>query len=153
MSRRTRLIILALIALLLIAGAGDALLFGGFPVPQPPAGTIWTLRQYISGGADVSLPAGRSATLRTQTLGHKISGTSGCNSYFGSYSSYFPGRLGISGLGQTVMYCLPASLDEFEARYLGDLQKVASYRLDGADLVLSGDGGRLMMRFAPASLP
>jgi heat shock protein HslJ len=72
-----------------------------------------------------------------------VSGTAGCNSYFACYNSFFPGRMSISNLGQTVVYCLPASLDEFEARYLSDLVKVDTYRLAGADLVLNGDGGCL----------
>jgi heat shock protein HslJ len=72
-----------------------------------------------------------------------VSGTAGCNSYFASSYSFFPGRMSISNVGQTLVYCLPASLDEFEARYLSDLVKMDSYRLAGADLILNGDGGHL----------
>lgn len=155
MSRRRRLLLVAfvVILLLMLAGGFDVLALGGLPLPQPPAGTIWVLRQYDSGGTEVALPGSRIVTMYTQTFGHKLSGTAGCNSYFASYYSFFPGRLSVSNLGQTVMYCLPASIDAFEARYLSDLVKVDSYRLAGADLVLSGDGGRLSMRFVPDGHP
>jgi heat shock protein HslJ len=152
MSRRRRLLLAAcvVILLLVLAGGYDVLALGGLPLPQPPAGPTWILHQYVSDGAEVPLPSGRAPTLYIQPLGHKLSGTAGCNSYFASYNSFFPGRLSISNLGQTVVYCLPASIDEFEARYLSDLVKVDSYHLAEADLVLSGNGGRLTMRFIAA---
>ena len=141
--RRPLLVAFVIILLLLLAGAYDLLALGGLPLPQPPAGSTWALHQYVSDGAEVALPRGRAPTLSIQAVGHKVSGTAGCNSYLASYYSFFSGRLSISNLGQTTVYCLPASIDEFEARYLSDLVKVDSYHLAGADLVLSGDGGRL----------
>ncbi len=151
MTHRRRLMLLVVLAVLLMAGVADVLAFGGLPMPQPSAGHVWTLSQYVSNGTEVALPSSHSPTLYMQSLGHKLSGSAGCNSYFGSYYSLFPGRLSISGLGQTVMYCLPASIDEFEAHFMSDLPRVDSYRLDGSDLVLSGDGGRLSMRFTPSA--
>jgi hypothetical protein len=63
MPRRRLVILLALVAILLLAGAGGALTFGGLPLPQAPAGRIWMLHDYVSNGAEVALPSGRSPTV------------------------------------------------------------------------------------------
>jgi heat shock protein HslJ len=79
-------------------------------------------------------------------VGHKFNGSDGCNTYFGTFSSLWPGRLSLSNLGQTLIGC-PGDRGAFEARYLADLPAVDTYRTSSGSLVLSGDHGRVEMGF------
>ena len=152
MSRRRVWIILAIIVVLLLAALGDALTFGGLPLSSDVAGTTWTLEDYTSGGTAVQLPSGVSAFIVFQRVGHDFSGSTGCNSYFGKFSSLWPGHIHLSNLGQKLIGC-PDDRGAFEVRYLTDLLKVDSYRTTSSDggLVLSGADGQVQLHFTPGA--
>jgi heat shock protein HslJ len=150
MSRRRLWIILGLSGIFLLAVVGDALVFGGVPLPSPLAETTWTLQSYSSAGANVPLPASAVVFVVFHRVGHKFSGSAGCNRYFGTFSSLWPGRLSLSNLGQTLIGC-PGDRGAFEARYIADLLTVDAFRTSSVGLVLSGDHGRVEMGFTAGS--
>ncbi len=77
----------------------------------------------------------------------RVTGSSGCNRYFGGYRQMGAGQLEIGPLAGTRMYC-PGVLGEQEGRYLSALQATTTYTLDN-QLRLSHPGGILV--FDPAS--
>jgi heat shock protein HslJ len=145
--RRRVWIILGIIVVLLLAALGDALTFGGLPLSSDVAESSWTLEDYTSGGAPVQIPSGVSAFIVFERVGHDFSGSDGCNSYFGKFSSLWPGHIHLSNLGQTLIGC-PDDRGAFEARFLTDLLKVDSYRTNSSgSLVLSGDHGQVQIHY------
>jgi heat shock protein HslJ len=150
MARRRVWLILGLVVVLVLAAVGGALAFGGVPLSSEVADVTWTLQDYSSGGATIEVPAGAHVFVVFHRLGHDFSGSDGCNRYFGTFSSLWPGHLRLSNLGQTLIAC-PGDRAAFEARYLADLLKVDSYRTSSGGLVLSGDNGRVEMHFTAGS--
>lgn len=150
MSRRRLWIILGLLGVLLLAAIGDALAFGGVPLPSEVAETTWTLQSYSRAGADVPLLRGTAVFVVFHRLGHDFSGSDGCNTYFGTFSSLWPGRLSLSNLGQTLIAC-PGDVGTFEIRYLGDLLTMNTFRTSSSGLVLSSDDGRVELGFSAGS--
>jgi heat shock protein HslJ len=150
MSRRRLWLIAGLLGVLLLAGIGDALAFGGLPLSSAVAETTWTLQSYSSSGTDVPLPQGVRVFVVFHRLGHDFSGSDGCNSYFGKFSSLWPGRLSLSNLGQTLIGC-PDDRGAFEGRYLADLLRVATYRTSSSGLVLSSDDEQVELGYTAGS--
>jgi heat shock protein HslJ len=70
----------------------------------------------------------------------KVSGGSGCNSYFAGVVSSSPGELGFNGMGATRMAC-PETVMDLERRYLKALANATGYRFLAGRLVLSCDTG------------
>jgi heat shock protein HslJ len=152
MLRRRVWVLLGLLVLLLLAALGDVLAFGGFPLSSDVAETTWTLQDYSSAGTPVQVPTGPQAFVVFHRLGHDFSGYDGCNSYFGKFSSLWPGRIHLSNLGQTLVGC-PGARSAFEVRYLADLLRVDSYRTSSSGgLVLSGDNGQVEIHFTAGSV-
>lgn len=75
-----------------------------------------------------------------------LNGWSGCATYTGTYKAE-PGSLAFTELTMTAMSCTDGSIAEAERVYLGQLQQVASYALQGGQLILSGEGVELV--YAP----
>ena len=79
----------------------------------------------------------------------QISGTGGCNSYFGEYE-YRDAILSISSLGMTEMYCVePAGVSEQETVYLTTLSLSQLASVADGRLTLTGIGGATLV-FDPA---
>jgi heat shock protein HslJ len=68
----------------------------------------------------------------------QVSGTSGCNSYFGTYEAHDDGRLSIGALGGTEMAC-EEPLMALESAYLAALGGVERFTVDDASLTLDGE--------------
>jgi len=93
------------------------------------------------------LLAGTTTTARFSQ--GQIDGSSGCNSYFGSYALR-GSALQIEGLGGTEMACLePAGVMEQEQTFLQTLGEVASYGLAHDQLRLQDAEGKEVLVFAP----
>jgi heat shock protein HslJ len=123
---------------------------GASPEPGAAAveGTEWVLTQTASGNAVAPLPAGVIATLRLS--GGEASGTSGCNTFFGTYT-IGDGSLDFGPLGSTAMAC-PDPAGSFESSYLGALETVTGYLQNGSTLILTADRNPLLI-YAPAVAP
>lgn len=78
-----------------------------------------------------------------------ITGTGGCNSYFGEYR-LASGSLSIESLGMTEMYCMdPEGVSEQETVYLTALSVTEAAAVVNGQLVLTGLGGSTLV-FDPA---
>jgi heat shock protein HslJ len=79
----------------------------------------------------------------------QIGGSSGCNSYFGSYTQR-SSDLQIQGLGGTEMACLePEGVMEQEQTFLQTMGEVASCRLAGGQLILRDKQAKDVLVFVP----
>jgi putative lipoprotein len=116
----------------------------GSSAPASLAGTSWRASS-VDGAAPV---AGREPTIAFTE--DRISGTTGCNQYFGGYT-YDDGTIGFSPIGMTMMACDDA---------VGDVESAFTKALGGATgaaidsqgrLVLSGPDGSLL--FDPVPTP
>jgi len=72
-----------------------------------------------------------------------LNGWSGCATYTGTYTAG-DGSLAFNELTMTAMSCTDGSVAEAERAYLQQLQQVASYALEGGQLVLGGEGVELV---------
>jgi heat shock protein HslJ len=125
--------------LLVLTGDGVELRFEVVP-PEPDAaliGTNWAL-DTITEGEAASTPAA-PATLLFGEDG-SVSGSTGCNSLFGSYST----ADGFSPLGTTKMACEPAVMEQ-EALVLAILGPEATLTIDGSLLTIADLAGRTLI--------
>lgn len=96
--------------------------------------TRWTVAS-INGDPIVA----RAPTI--EFSGDRISGSGGCNRYFGGYEITGAETIVIRGVGATEMACEPAEIMSREQAYLAALDAVRSYRHDGDQLTLSAVAG------------
>ena len=82
--------------------------------------------------------------------GGSVFGTAGCNTYRASYA-LDGDSLEISEPSGTLIAC-PPPVGAFERAYLDALGEVASWELDGEELVLSDADGEELLRFEVASI-
>jgi heat shock protein HslJ len=81
----------------------------------------------------------------------QISGSAGCNHFFGTYE-VSGSDLTISDVARTEMYCAdPEGVMDQEETFAAALTSAASYRLDGARLELLDATGNVILAFEPAS--
>ena len=85
----------------------------------------------------------------------RVSGSSGCNSYFAGVMAPNPGELAFNGIGATRMAC-PEPVMDLEGRYLQSLAGASSYSFLAGRLVLncdSEDGSTSLVFAQKESLP
>jgi heat shock protein HslJ len=115
----------------------------------PPAALTqptWTLTTLVVDGQEQLLSSSRAATLHVGAHDGQISGSGGCNGYGGSYTLH-GSQLQIGELRSTAMACLDPVVSAQESHYLQALSRVATYRLEGNMLTLSGESGRVQLTF------
>jgi heat shock protein HslJ len=74
----------------------------------------------------------------------KLSGFSGCNTYFGTYGVN-ENRIAIGKIGSTRMYC--EGMMEIETKYLSTLEKIEKYEIESIRLRLFSEDNRNVLRF------
>jgi heat shock protein HslJ len=110
-----------------------------FTLTQPSLdGTSWDLVS-IDGAAAVA--GGSKANLAF--AGSQISGSSGCNGFFGSYT-VGEATLSFSQVGSTMMACSP-ELNDQEFAFFAALEAAESYTIEGDTLTISFGGGKPMV--------
>jgi heat shock protein HslJ len=138
MKSRTTIIVLLVLVLLLTAcsPAGN-----GGEEPVQLDGTRWELLA-MNGEAPIE-----GTTITAEFADDEISGNSGCNSYFGSYT--LEGNTITFGmLGMTEMACLePEGVMAQESAYLETLRSVTGVRLTGVELEMMDASGTVVLRF------
>ena len=110
------------------------------------AGTEWTLLNFETDREMIPALVEAPATLNFSTDG-RLSGRSGCNRYFASYS-LTNDHLHIGTLGATRMLCRPAQMAQ-ETRYFQALATAGRCEWSQGELCIDYQGGTL--RFAKTS--
>lgn len=101
--------------------------------PEPDAAASWELVE-----ADLEIDAD----------GANAYGSGGCNRWRAGVSSAAPGKIRFGNAASTMMACATPGFMERESAYLGSLAAISSYRLDGDELTLEGNGKRIILRAA-----
>jgi heat shock protein HslJ len=113
----------------------------------PFEGTTWQLVEYASeGGAALPVPEAVAAT--ATFADGVVSGNGGCNSFTGPYT-LDGDTLAIGDLASTMMAC-EGPRGAVETAFLAIFPKVTTVAVDGETLELTGDGGKLILRFTVA---
>ncbi len=108
------------------------------------AGTAWTLVDFETDTGVIPALAEAPATLDFSKEGEMesmLSGRSGCNRYFASYS-LADNHLSIGPLGSTRMFCSPAQMAQ-EERYFQALAIARRCELSNGVLLIGYTGGTL----------
>jgi heat shock protein HslJ len=136
--------------LMLLDTAGRPLLTFRALVPEPLAGTRWQLTHYNNGkGAVTTVLAGTEIVLMLGEDG-QLSGKA-CNNYRGGYIVSGEDFALEGPLAATKMLCPePEGINEQEAAYFAALERVASHRIRGDELVLLDADGATQARFRAA---
>lgn len=140
---RTRIaaaVLMALFAAVVLTACGDDDA-SGTSAPADVEGVPWILE------SGAGFASGGPAPTATFADG-RVTGTSGCNRYGGTYAVQ-GGRLSIETGPMTLKACPPPA-DEVERAYLAALGRVSGWRVDGDALVLLADGAPLL-RFRAGS--
>jgi heat shock protein HslJ len=103
--------------------------------PDDPT-AVWTLERFARESQQRSVPDGINITVQFDA--GRISGSGGCNRYFGPYRES-DGRVEIGPLATTQMMCGEEAM-EVEAEYLSLLAAVTALRIEGELLRMEIDG-------------
>ena len=116
----------------------------GEPDIEPPLeGNSWVLEHYGEPGNPTPALAG-SYEVTLEFGDGELSGSAGCNSYFGSYTSKKDGTFEVSDLANTEMACMEPGVMEQEGEYLTALRLAENYEVNGSTLRIVG-GGKLLV--------
>lgn len=105
------------------------------------ANTRWVLSSF---GGQPLLP-GEPPTLSFGVSNH-VDGFSGCNTFWGNYSTFGQEGLAMS-VGTRGMMACEDELMAQETQYINALQSVGSFAIDGNNLILRDSGGAETLRF------
>ena len=105
----------------------------------PLVGTRWVLSE-IGGTAPPRLPGAEQPWLELRSELGRAQGFGGCNRFTGRYE-LGPDGLRIGEVATTRMFCVGRM--DVEDAFTGVLARVTGYRIDGADLALTGNGATL----------
>ena len=124
------------------------------PEPDGLAGTKWVAISFGLDGADDAVLPTAVPTIEFSEDGSQISGTTGCNSYFGSVTVGPDGAISFGQMGMTEMACLDDGVMDQEQRFLEALARIDRWVPDddGASLEAS-DGTAVIGLVAPAAAP
>ena len=108
--------------------------------------TLWKLSEYLSESGELQ-PVIPDTVIDAQFAAGKVSGSAGCNRYFGGYTSGPKNQLLFDGgMGATQMACVqPVAIQE--RRYLGLLSGVNSREIRGEQLLLLDKQGELVLKY------
>jgi heat shock protein HslJ len=123
---------------------------------EAPPATLegrWDLKSYGPVGSERTIAAENPITLVFEADG-KISGSGGCNRYFGGWG-FLEGStdtVRIWRTGSTRMAC-PEPIMVQEHRFLEELSRASRYQVEAAELRLYYDEGRAVLRFSRGVTP
>ncbi len=122
------------------------------PAPASPGadltGTSWNLVRLGEKPA-LALPGGRAAGIVFEAVQKRISGSTGCNRFMGTYAPAERGALKLEPAGMTLMAC-PDDVSAQEKAFLDALRATTGYRIDGGRLDLTA-GDRVLAVFEAAA--
>jgi heat shock protein HslJ len=136
-------------SLVLLSSDGTALLTYA-PGLTDLAGTSWTATGINNGKEAVVAMAGtEKATLVFGSDG-QVSGSGGCNSFSGTYTTTEPDGLTFGPLAATEKACLDGDAMQIEQEYFAALANVTTYQLEGATLTLRDAAGATQVSYVQA---
>ena len=109
-------------------------------------GTDWRLVSFGPAGAETSVIAGTTVTLKFGE-DNRASGSTGCNSYGGTYQVRGD-SISFSRLVSTRRACLDQNANQQEQRFLAALEGANRFRLSANRLTILSDRGRTVLNFA-----
>jgi heat shock protein HslJ len=131
--------------LTLLDGDGADLLGYRKVEPAPLVGTAWTGLLYNDGNALVGAMPDAAFTATFADDG-TVSGSSGCNTFSGSYT-VDGDSMSFGPLAATQMACAEDVMTQ-EAGVLGALGRVTSFTIQGNELTLLGEDGSVQLSYA-----
>ena len=105
----------------------------------------WTLIQFDD-ASDLTIEEAfpnKKPTLVLESISKKLTGNTGCNQMFGSFSTQ-QNQISFTGLGSTKMYCDGVK----ETEYLNLLNTVDSYKLIENQLVFMDKSGKEILKYS-----
>jgi heat shock protein HslJ len=112
------------------------------------AGTSWQATGVNNGKGGL---VGTAATGKvTATFGEDgtVSGSGGCNTYSGSYTTTAPDQISFGAIAATAMACEDAEVTQTEQDYFAALANVTTYQIDGNTLTLRDASGAMQVVYA-----
>lgn len=136
---------------LVLATADGATLLTYSPGLTSLAGTSWQATG-INNGKD-ALEANAATSGVTAVFGEdgQLTGSGGCNSYSGSYTTAGTDQITLGPIAATAKACEDADVTLVEQQYFAALGNVTTYQLDGDTLTLRDDSGAAQATFALVS--
>ena len=133
------------IALTVLLLAGVPVITACQAVPSPLEDYEWVLTSYTTAGKNISVLPDVEVTAFFDSEEKQLSGSGGCNSYFGAYeidglSLNIPGPVAV-----TEMWC-GDEIGEQESVYLEALQSARSFQLERGNLII--DCGQWKLYFS-----
>lgn len=119
------------------------------PSPAPFVGTTWILDSFYTADAVSSVINGITITAVFDIDG-RITGSAGCNDYFGSYT-LTGNSLSIHSIGSTKMNCPDRGIMLQEQTYLASLSKAAGFTINANRMSLSDAKGTTLVSFTRRS--
>ena len=142
-----KLLIMVMLSISIIAGLVACSAPSSAPIPGD---TRWFLRSYGEQSHLISIIEGTEITATFNSAEGRISGSSGCNTYFAEYEAE-DSRLSISEMAYTEMACVsPQGVMKQEQEFLSLLTKTQSFQVDDTSLTITCSDGR-QLYFTPAS--
>ncbi len=114
--------------------------------PAPAlAGREWVLQSYGPQDDPQGLIEGTEVTATFDSGEGQVTGSAGCNHYFGSYELK-GSKLSIGPLASTEMWCAsPEGVMDQEAAYLTALGAAETAEVQGAELRILSSGGQVLL--------
>jgi heat shock protein HslJ len=135
----------ALLAVILPAcGGGDG--GGSSSASQDPAaleGQSWILTQYLAPDGTTQIV---ESGVNAEFVSGKVSGSSGCNTYNGSYEAT-GNTITFGAIATTQMACAPDKMAT-EAQYLKLLGEATTYEISGRSMSMSNADGTPTLQFS-----
>jgi heat shock protein HslJ len=108
-------------------------------------GTLWVMEEYRDSEGNL-VPSLPEITVTVEFLDGKVSGSSGCNSYSGSYEVNGD-RIEFGLFASTMMAC-PEPQMELESGVLSALGSSIRFEVNDSSLTLMNDSGEVLVRFS-----
>ena len=106
-------------------------------------GKQWILKSFINEGKSIMLKPDSKITIQFDK--DEVTGSGGCNRYFGSYKITNTNSISIGPLAWTEMAC--PDIMEQETKYLTAIQKISTIQVTENKLVLSSTDGQTVLEF------
>lgn len=153
MAKRSLIVLTGIVILVVFAAAGcvNSTTSPSSPSSAPSKaavpleGTSWTLTSLVTEeGSTNVLP---NTTITATFINGNVTGSSGCNRYFGHYELSDQSNVTFTSLGSTVMYCETPGVMDQETTYMALLQNTAGYTMNADTLSLLNGAGQVQLIF------